>query len=105
VSRSRADLVTLRIYKAADSSEAPEVEIKVVDTAAFLRHRLRAILDVLRPYAYAHVRVLDRRGVAFDSYDRESGGALSLRPELESCSPVHIIGRMSIVPPPPCAVR
>src|SRR4051794_11191669 len=39
VSRSRADLVTLRIYKAADSSEAPEVEIKVVDTAAFLRHR------------------------------------------------------------------
>src|SRR3954471_2931563 len=52
VSHSRAHLVTLRIYKAADSSEAPEVEIKVVDTAAFLRHRLQATLDVLRPYTY-----------------------------------------------------
>jgi hypothetical protein len=98
VRSSRASVVSIRIYRTRGSL-APDVRIRAVDTAAFLRNRLETTLRLLRAYPYVYVRVSDARGLALDWYTRPDGGALTLRRDIADCSPIEPMGRLSPAQP------
>lgn len=81
-------------------SVSPAITVAVSDPASFLKDGLDAIVRATYPYPAAYIRVVDASGGrVLEWYKTGGGGALSVRPDLEGCSPIadHGLGN-----PPPC---
>jgi hypothetical protein len=92
------ELVGVSTYGAP--SLAPAITLAVSEPASFLRHRLEPIVRATRPYQAAYIRVVDASGErVLEWYKTGSGGALSVRPGLQGCSPLLAVG---LADPPPC---
>jgi hypothetical protein len=79
---------------------SPAITLAVFEPAAFLKHRLDPIVQATSPYSAAYVRIVDAAGGrVLEWYKTGSGGALSVRPGLQGCSP---ISNQGLGNDPPC---
>ena len=99
VAASGATLIRLTIRP------APDLVVATATPAAYLKHRLGNVLQVVRSGRDASfVEVVNRKGAKIFEFSYVPGeGSLYVRPNLDQCSPV-MHSELQGNPPPPCPV-